>query len=176
MKRYIILILACCGLYKVLTTRLIDLRVHKICPLVQTSEEISEKEANVFFKQWAEYKKQGYIKKVPENFAFDEVNMADRIPWLVKLWMDKHCINPKRFYYTEQRFRAILKASDMQKHTQSVIKILSSQMADNMDEAKKQWYRDLIAEQEQMVKIEGVTDRELHLLDGREEEVRELLN
>lgn len=176
MKRYIILIVVCLGLFKLFTTRQIDIRVHQICPIVQTSETISGKEAQLFLEQWQEYKNRGYMKKVPENFAFDEVEAMNRLPWLVKLWMDKNCIDPKRFYYTEQRLRTILKAYDMQKHTQGVIAILSEQMTQDMDQSKRAWYESLIEEQKQMAKVEGVLAEELKIVDGRTDEIQMLLD
>ena len=176
MKKYVILTVVCVGLFKILTTRLIDFLVHKVCPIVQTSETISRKEADFFFQKWQEYKMRGYVEKVPENFAFDEVNMVDRLPWIVKLWMDKNCIDASRFYYTEQRMRAALKAYDIRKHAESVIAILSEQITPDMDAGQKEWYKTLIEDQKKMVKIEGVTDEELKIVEGREKQLQKLLN
>lgn len=175
MKRYLILALTLLLVLKIITSRIIDLRFSKICPLVQTSTQISSKEAEVFFANWVEYINRGYMAKVPEDFAFDNQNTFERIPWIVKLWFDKNCINPERFYYTEQRMRTILKAYEMKKHNQRVIEVLKSQMNEDMDEKQKQWYQDLIEEQEQMSKIEGVTDEELSIIEGRENQIRDVL-
>ena len=175
MKRYLILALSLLLLLKIVTSKIIDLRFKKICPLVQTSTQISSKEAEVFFAHWVEYINRGYMAKVPEGFAFDDQNISERIPWIVKLWFDKNCINPERFYYTEQRMRTILKAYEMRKHNQRVIDVLRSQMNDDMDDKQKLWYQNLIEEQEQMSKIEGVTDEELSIIEGREAQIRDVL-
>lgn len=175
MKKYVILALAVLGLIKVLSVRIIDVREHKICPLVAATEAIAPKEVDVFLKQWAEYVKRGYKEKVPENFLADEVNMADRLPWDVRFWMDVKCIEPKRFFYVEQRLRSILKAEDLKKHTDGVVAILSAQMNSGMDAEKRKWYQDLIEKQEKLPKIEGVTDEELEMVKGREQEIKEIL-
>lgn len=175
MKRYVILVLVLLGVFKILSLRIIDIRVRKVCPIVATATEINSKEAKIFLRQWAEYVNRGYKEKVPENFSSDEVNMADRLPWIVRLWMEKKCIDPKRFFYTEQRFRSILKAHEMKRHTDGVIAILSMQMATEQDENKKAWYADLIEKQRQLAKIEGITDAEIEMTKDREHEIRELL-
>lgn len=175
MKRYIILILVVLGVLKILSTRIIDIHVRKVCPIVTSTTEINPKEANVFFKQWAEYVNRGYRQKVPEDFRTDEINMADRLPWIVRSWMAKRCIDPKRFFYVEQRMRSILKAHEMKRHTDGVIAILSAQMATDTDENRREWYRDLIEKQKQLAKIEGVTDEEIEMTKDREREIRELL-
>ncbi|MBR6409609.1 MAG: hypothetical protein IKS23_05180 [Alphaproteobacteria bacterium] len=158
-----------------LTTRLIDVRVRKICPIVQQTRTISSKEAEVFLTHWQEYVKRGYMAKVPEDFAFDGVRPEERLPWIVQKWFEKRCIDPKRFYYTEQRFRSILKAQELLKHTQRVIDVFESQIEATKDETQKQWYRTLIEEQKQMSKVEGISDDELAIVAGREGKIREIL-
>lgn len=175
MKKYVILALAVFVLIKVLPVRVIDVRVSRVCPIVATSEVITPKETDVFLKQWAEYVKRGYRAKVPENFLADEVNMADRLPWQVRFWMESKCIDPKRFFYVEQRIRSILKAEALKKHTDGVAAILSAQMNAGMNEEKQKWYQDLIEKQQKLPKIEGVTDEELEMFNGREDEIEALL-
>lgn len=173
-KKYIILFVVLCCVYKILATRIIDIRAKRTCPLVASSETVSAKELDVFLRQWAKYIKHGYLQKVPENFWTDEVNMADRLPWVVRFWMAESCIDPQRFYYTEQRVRSILKACQLKKHTDGVVAILSMQITDDMDENKKQWYENLIEKQNTLPKIEGVTDEEIELVKSREEEIKAL--
>ncbi len=172
---YFILVLLFLFVFKLLTTRLIDVRVRKVCPLTPTSETISSKEAEIFLKQWQEYVKRGYMAKVPEDFSFDGVKPEDRLPWIVQKWFEKNCINPQRFYYTEQRFRSILKAQELLKHTERVIDVIETQSKTSTDAAQKQWYDSLIAEQKQMSKVEGISDEELAIVAGREGKIREIL-
>ncbi|HCU59189.1 MAG TPA: hypothetical protein DIC64_04325 [Alphaproteobacteria bacterium] len=174
-KKYLILFVSIIFVWKLLSIRIIDLRFSKVCPIVQTSDVISAKEAELFLKQWGEYAKRGYMAKVPEEFAFDNEATAERIPWIVKLWFEKNCINPQRFYYTEQRLRTILKAYELKKHTLRVIDVLESQIQSDMSESQKQWYQDLIEEQKQMSKVEGIRDEELAIVEGRDSQIREIL-
>jgi len=175
MKKYVILALAVFVLIKVLPVRVIDVRVSRVCPIVATSEVITPKETDVFLRQWEEYVKHGYRAKVPENFLSDEVNMADRLPWYVRSWMKTKCIDPKRFFYVEQRLRSILKAEDLKKHTDGVVAILSAQMKSETDAEKIEWYKDLIKKQNELPKIEGVTDEELAMVKNHEDEIKEIL-
>ena len=175
MKRY--LLLACCFLLllKFLSIRVIELRFSRLCPIVQTTDAVSAKEVDLFLNQWSEYVKRGYMAKIPEDFSFDNQNASERVPFIVKLWFDKNCIDPKRFFYVEQRLRTILKAYELQRHTQRVIDVLSSQITPDMNEAKKQWYQNLIEEQKQMSKIEGISQKEIAIIEGRDAQVREIL-
>lgn len=175
MKKYVILILVLCVLCRVLITRIIDIKINRVCPLVPTSEEISKKEANVFLSQWNEYVSKGYIDKVPEDFLHDTTKPTDRLPFIVKLWFDKNCINPHRFYYVEQRLRAILKAYDLQKHGQAVIDILRTQIRSDMSQEEKKWYEGLIEEQKHLAKVEGVSMDELQIVSDRAEQIKEIL-
>lgn len=175
MKKYVILALAVFVLIKVLPVRVIDVRVSRVCPIVATSEVITPKETDVFLRQWKEYVKRGYRAKVPENFLADEVNMADRLPWQVRFWMKTKCIDPKRFFYVEQRLRSILKAEDLKKHTDGVVAILSAQMKSETDAEKIEWYKDLIKKQNELPKIEGVTDEELAIVKNHGNEIKEIL-
>ena len=175
MKRYVILVLVLLGLIKVLSTKVVEIRVKRVCPLVPTAETLTSHEADTFLRQWTEYVNRGYRNKVPEDFSSDEVNISDRLPWIVRFWMAKNCIDPKRFYYTEQRFRSILKTHELKKHADAVISILSAQMAEGVDADKKAWYEDLIEKQKKLPKIEGVTDDELNMIKGREQEIEKLL-
>lgn len=172
---YFILVLLFLFVFKLLATRLIDVRIHKICPLTPTSETISAKEAEIFLQQWQAYVKRGYMAKVPEDFAFDGVKPEERLPWIVQKWFEKNCINPQRFYYTEQRFRTILKAQELLKHTERVIDVIETQSKMTGDATQKQWYDSLIAEQKQMSKVEGVSEEELAIVAGREGKIREIL-
>jgi len=175
MKKYVVLGVFSLVLAKILATPVFELNFSKTCPIVQTSDTISQKEADLFLTQWGEYVKRGYMAKVPEDLNFDYKDASDRIPWIVKLWFDKNCINPQRFYYVEQRLRTILKAYELKKHTQRVIEVLSSQIKPGMDLAQKQWYQSLIKEQKEMSKVEGISEEEFLIVKDRDVAIRELL-
>ncbi|MBR6327374.1 MAG: hypothetical protein IKR60_00670 [Alphaproteobacteria bacterium] len=175
MKRYIILVLSILFILKITTTRILDLHLHRVCPLTPTSESISSNEAEIFLTKWQKYQARGYAKKIPEDFSYDDVSTVQRLPWLVKQWFEQECINPQRFYYVEQRLRTILKALQLKKHNDHVIKILSEQMAAKTDEQDKAWYKQMIDEQGKMSKVEGITDEEFAFIAKQENRVKQLL-
>ncbi len=174
--RYGILGLSLCALIDLLTTRIIEIRFKTdMCPIASDRVDISADEANFFFKHWADYINRGYNKKVPEDLRYDDQKISKRLPWVVKLWFDKRCISAERFYYVEQRMRNILKTRQLKNQTNDVIGILKSEISEGVSSEKAKWYNDIIEEQHQMANIEGITDDELRLIEGYEEEIRKVL-
>lgn len=175
MKRYIILALSAIFIIKITTTRILDLHLRRICPITPISESVSKNEAEVFLNNWQRYQDRGYAKKIPEGFSYDDTNILERLPWLIKQWFEQQCINPKRFYYVKERMHTILKAYQLKKHNDQVIKILFEQMAEKTDEQDRAWYYQMIEEQRKMSKVEGVTDEEFAFIAENENRVKQLL-
>ena len=175
MKRYVILVLSFALLIKMVMTPIVDINIKRVCPITPTTESVAASEATVFLKNWEDYKTRGYEQKIPENFAYDATDVTKRLPWIVKMWFEKECIDAKRFYYVEQRLRSALKAYDLKKHTDNVIAVLSSQMTPKMDEQKRQWYQSMIEDQKRMAEVEGITDEEFEFIRLNEPYVRKVL-
>ncbi len=175
MKRYVILVLSLFFLLKILTVRLIDVDIKRVCPVTPTTDIVSKTEAEVFLKDWQAYVARGYEQKVPEDFTYDGTDITERLPWIVKAWFEKECIDAKRFYYVEQRLRSALKAYDLKKHTDNVIAVLSAQMSLKMDKEKRQWYEDIIEQQKRMSEVAGIGDEEFEFIRLNEIRIREIL-
>jgi len=175
MKRYIILVLICLFLVWFISSPRVKISLKRACPIAPTSQSISENEANIFLKQFQEYKSRGYHKKVIENFSFDETSTDKRLPWIVKKWFEVNCINPTRFYYVEQRLHTILKAQSHKNHTDNVISVISEMITPEIDEEKRDWYLSIIEGLKKISKIEGITASELEIIKNREKEISNIL-
>lgn len=175
LKRCVILILTVCILANILILRIIDIRFEQKCPLPPNTIEVSAEEADTFFKYWADYVNRGYNHRVPEDLRYDDQKISKRLPWIVHLWFQKRCISVERFYYVEQRMRNILKAKNLKDQTNSVIKVLRSEMKEGVPSEKKKWYENVIVEQQNMADVEGITEAELKLIEGQEEAIQKVL-
>ncbi len=176
MKRYIILTLSLVFLVWFVSFPRVEISFKRRCPLVPTETALSKNEVLVFLEKFKMYKSKGFDTKVPENFAYDDTSVLNRLPWIVKKWFEKNCIEPARFYYVEQRLRTILKAYQLKKHTNGVIAILSSQMNTNMTAEQKAWYKNMITEQEKISSVENISDAELEIAKTYETQIKNLFN
>jgi|GEM_PF-4551100 len=175
MKKSVILFLSFLFLFHILSIRLIDIKLRRVCPIVPTSIEVSQNEADIFLQNFQEYVARGYDKKIPEDFSYDATDVTARLPWIVKKWFEKECIHPERFYYIEQRLRTGLKAYELKKHADHVASVLSQKITKKMDAEQKKWYNDMIENQKKMSKIEGISDQEFDYIASKEEKIRAIL-
>ncbi len=174
-KRYLILALSVAVLVWVLSTPMVEIRKIKNCQGFLTSEHILPQEVEEFVPQWQEYVARGFASKVSEDFSQDLQKPEERLPLMVKWWFEKECIDPKRFYYIEQKLRSILKVLELEEHAKKVSEIIAQERASQKNKEDQQWYENIKAQQMELAKIEGLSKEELRLVRGREHMFRQLL-
>lgn len=172
---YTILLLAVIILIHIFCIRVIDMRFHGKCPIPYDTVQISEDEADAFFKNWADYVSRGYNYQVKENSLYYDQEISKQLPWIVRLWFEKRCISADRFYYVEQRMRNIIRTHDLKDHADGVADILKSEMAEGVSNSKSRWYKNVIDEQYQLADVEKITSAELKMIEGHEETIRKIL-
>ena len=99
-----------------------------------------------------------------------------RLPRDVKIWFHKQCWEPARFFYVEQRLQAVINTVRLKKHTDGVKKVLTDLLQSENDEVKIQSYKDMLAMQDKIVNVENVTEDEVALVSGREDEFGDVLS
>lgn len=179
MKRYLILILAFLLVVKVFSCHLVESDtkgVSEDCPAVSHSREISKYEFDKFLETWSLYMREGYAQKVSDKISLAEGLPSENLPWILRYWLQRRCWDTDRFYYVEQRVRAVLSTSYLQKHTSEVAAILENQAENEDDEAKKEAYQDMLAIQSKIANVEGVSESELSFVKGREELIEQVLS
>lgn len=178
-KRYLILFLAFLLVLKVFSCRLVDYETEgfkKQCPSLSTLIVVTESEMDAFLPLWQEYVKSGMSKEVSDKVSLMSGDFAEKLPLRVKVWFNKNCWTPERFFYVEQRLQAILRTIYLQQHTNEVKKVLLEQINHETDENKIKMYQDMIAMQDKISGIEGVTTSETEMVMKRQKQIETILN
>ncbi len=178
-KKYLILGLAFLLLVKVLSCRLVDYDfadVKESCKPMADTVEISAAEVERFLPLWAEYMSNGLNTDVSDKISLLSGDLETALPWKVSFWLQQHCWTATRFYYVEQRLRAIIRTLYLQEHTRAVKAILSEQMEREDDDARKAAYQNMIDMQDKIAGIEAVSDNELLIVHNRVQLIDDVLN
>lgn len=178
-KRLIILVLAAFLIVKVLDFRLVDYNTpnfKKQCAPMQTEEFLSAYELESFLPVWSEYVRSGEKDKVSDKVSLLSNNVEISLPLNVKIWFSRHCWDPERFFYVEQRLQAAVNTVRLKKHTDGVKKVLTDLLQLEKDEVKIQSYKDMLAMQDKIANVENVTEDEVALVSGREDELDDVLS
>lgn len=152
-----------------------------------TSKEISEQELMAFLPVWSDYMQQNIseLGKRPVSLASGapEDNLSDE----AKEWLLRRLWYPKRFFYVEQRLRAILKTIDYQEQNDLLIsdlsrqyEELSAQQAQNPTpdpslESLMSGIENMIREQQQKQNVEQISEEELKLITPMKSAVKDAL-
>lgn len=145
------------------------------CPFENTSETLGREETERFLQVWNLYRFEGIDKQINVDISMLSGDLTEALPWQVHFWFFKHCWSAKRFYYVQQRLFHIVKASYRRMHAQNLVSLLPELINEETDEAKRESYRRILAENEQMLSIETVSAEELALVSGRESFLLSLL-
>ncbi len=152
-----------------------------------TSKEISEQELMAFLPVWSDYMQQNIseLGKRPVSLASGapEDNLSDE----AKEWLLRRLWYPKRFFYVEQRLRAILKTIDYQEQNDLLIsdlsrqyEELSAQQAQNPTpdpslESLMSGIENMIHLQQQKQNVEQISEEELKLITPMKSAVKDAL-
>lgn len=152
-----------------------------------TSKEISEQELMAFLPVWSDYMQQNIseLGKRPVSLASGapEDNLSDE----AKEWLLRRLWYPKRFFYVEQRLRAILKTIDYQEQNDLLIsdlsrqyEELSTQQAQNPTpdpslESLMSGIENMIHLQQQKQNVEQISEEELKLITPMKSAVKDAL-
>lgn len=179
MKRFLILFVVCLLLTRVLSCHIIEpkgIRMPQRCAPASVKAEVTEHEVNTFLKLWKKIKQKGFQNDINQQISLDSKKPSEEVSDRIKYVLYKSCWEVDRFFYVEQRVRSILQTIYLRKHTDAVIKILEDELQTEKDESKRAAYYEMIEIQKKISTIEKVTDQEVEMLKGREDEVKNLLN
>lgn len=174
MKKKIVLFVVLVLLVWLVSCPIVDIARTKNCPPPETKQTLSAKETDVFLSHFREYVARGLNKEVPEEFYTDEQKPHERLPFFVRAWFNKKCIAPERFYYVEQRLRAIVKILDAKETFERLQSHLKEQDAFAGGREKKQdsAYENV---QKEALNTEFISKEEFEMVRKREDKIRALL-
>lgn len=178
-KRYLILFLAALLIIKVLSFKLVDYTTptfKKQCDPMQTEEFLTAYELDAFLPVWSEYLSSGEKDKVSDKISLLSGNISENLPLDVKIWFSRHCWEPERFFYVEQRLQAIVNTVRLKKHTDGVKQVLSELLQSEKNDEKLAEYKAMAEIQDKIANIENVTEDEIALVKGKENLFEDVLS
>lgn len=178
-RKKIILVLVLLVFYKVMTSSVsgVEFTPQKTsCIPPVKGEEITFEELNSFLAVWPQYAIQGFEVPDPRQISTFADMPSQALPWKIRFWLFKHCWDSDRFYYVEQRIRQIIQTSRLRRHNNDVIALLEKIMAEDGGNGKAEIYQQMIERQQKITGVERISEQELELVRGRENDIEEILD
>jgi len=154
----------------------------------RTSAEISKEELYEFLPVWSDFIQQNVSGQNAEDVMLADGRPEDNLSPEARDWLLRRNWRPHRFYYVEQRLRAILKTLDSRRENEQMIARLEQRLAalkaaqaqngkpDPRIESLSSSLEKMIREQQARLNIEQITPQELELLIPLQSVIRETLS
>ncbi len=121
----------------------------------KNAEQLTPNEINAFLELWPEYLQTNASKSEPQQISLTTGYPSEKYSPQLRRWFEYKKWNIDRFFYVEQRLKAIVK-TEMLLNNISANKKMAAQGERNL--------HPIIAEQEKRVGAEKVTDEELEMV------------
>ncbi len=145
-------------LYFILTTPMPKLAVWQ--PFYGTPDENAEvvtpKEINAFLELWPEFLKTNAANKEARQLSLANGKASEVLSPSLKRWFEVKGWDIDRFFYVEQRLRAIVKTEMILSNIQNNKKLLEKGRDSNL--------KNIISEQERQVNAEKISNEELEMI------------
>lgn len=126
-------------------------------------ESVNQEELGKFLQTWSEY-----LDSEISNDISQLSLSSEKIPATTVKWLEKRDWNAERFFYVEQRIKAIVRTAQLRDHSQKMIKILQPQSGNPH-------VNELIEMQKQNFNLEKVTEEEIDLVNDNLGYINEIL-
>jgi len=145
-------------LYFILTTPMHRLAVWQ--PYYGTPEEnadvITDREVNAFLELWPVFLQTNAARKAVAQLSLANGKASEVLSAPLKRWFEVKGWDVDRFFYIEQRLRAIIKTEMLLTNIQSNKKL--------MDKGKDENLKNIVTEQERRINTEKITPEELEMI------------
>lgn len=139
--------------------------------VVASPDIITPEEMEAFLPTWSKYAH----SKISKN-NFRQISLSDKTASKkLEKWLHKRGWEVERFFYVEQRLASIIKSIYLQKHSEDTIKLLQEQLKSEKDLQIADNIKKLIASQEQISNVEGVSAAEMAMVSPRLTEIEQIL-
>lgn len=126
------------------------------------SSVISHNQMNDFLKVWAEYLKDDVSKIGSRQLSLMVGKASEKFPLKTINWLTARGWDADRFFYVEQRMKAIVKSAFLQDHIKSTIKVLQTQMSGQGVDAVT--VERMIDSQKQRINVEKISPEEIEMV------------
>lgn len=133
-------------------------------PVYGSGELVSIVEMNNFLEVWAEYLQSDISDIGSRQLSLTMGKASEKFPLEMISWLAKRGWNADRFFYVEQRLKAIVKSAFLQEHIRSTIAILEKQADAERNPQVADNIRRLIAAQKQRINVEKISPEELAMV------------
>lgn len=128
-----------------------------------STETVSHNEMNNFLLVWSKYLRSDASKIGARQLSLTTGLASEKFPIKTINWLAKEGWNADRFFYVEQRMKAIVKSAFLQEHIKSTINTLQSQASGSADSYGRN-AQQMIDEQRQRLNVEKISQDELNMV------------
>ena len=128
----------------------------------QERPELNAAEIREFIKLWPQFNQLHLNKEAYTSYSVEK----QELDWLSKIWFVYHQWDADRFSYVYKRLNDLLKAVEVRRHSQAIIKQLSSR-ADDIS-------REMVKTHKRRIDELQLDDAEAQLIEDNETELKKL--
>ena len=122
---------------------------------------VDKAEMDRFLPVWAEYLEDGVSRIGARQISLTMGPASEKFPVKTVNWLAARGWNADRFFYVEQRMKAIVKSAFLQEHVKSTIRMLEQGGASGVDGSAVQR---MIDEQKQRLGVEKISPAEIDMV------------
>lgn len=139
-------------------------------------EPISEREINSFLAVWPKFAN-SWVSRIGANYLSLTTtdNPEKKMPYITRIWINRQGWEVNRFFYVEQRLKAIVASLKAEDRANDTIKVLESQLGVQTNPSAVEGIRRLINAQKDLMNIEKVTQAERNSVRPHLNEIADLL-
>lgn len=122
---------------------------------------IEPEEMNKFLPVWSEYLASDVSKIGAGQISLTMGKASEKFPLKTIHWLKDRDWDADRFFYVEQRLKAIVKSAFLQEHIRATVHVLQSGGVGKVDQSAVQR---MIEDQKQRMNVEQITEAELEMV------------
>ncbi|MDR1694668.1 MAG: hypothetical protein LBR70_05735 [Lactobacillaceae bacterium] len=139
-------------------------------------EPITSKEINAFLKVWSSYMKSWASKIGSKQLSLTTSSRPDKkVPYLTKAWINRKGWEVGRFFYVEERLKAIVTSLEVENRANKTIELLEKQQKVAGDSIIQEGIKKQIDYQKNLLNIEKVSKDERDMVRPYFKELAEIL-
>lgn len=127
-------------------------------------EAITFQEMNAFLEVWSKYLQKDIGKYGLQQISLVVGKPSEKFPPQLVRWLDQEGWNVDRFFYLEQRLKAIVKTALLMEHLEANRQIYTQMSGRGGDSAALENMRRILQEQEHNLNAEKISPQELGLV------------
>lgn len=140
-------------------------------------EPLSREEINSFMNVWGDYKNSWV-----GNLGIRQLSLttsdsqAKKVPYITRAWINRKGWEVDRFFYVEERLKAIVISLSVEDRAKKTVDVLEKQYKLEKNQANKDNIKRLIDYQKQLLNIEKVSKKERDMVRPYLQDIAELLS